>query len=298
MGADLVDTSLIIITRNRCDELRQTLVSVKAQDAHFELVVIDNGSDDGTPRMVRDVWQDAVIIELPDNAGVSGGRNCGVDSAAGNLLVFLDDDATFADVNAISRIQQRFRDDPELGILASNSYLTATGKPEREAIPRRDKKELDTDYETSYFCGVGFAVRREVFDKAGLFFVPYVYGCEELDLSWRAVEKGYRILRAADIKVLHRKSPLERPQGRWVYSNARNRVWLAARHLPWRYVVSHGVIWWSYLFWVSLRNGLMIDFFKGVRDSIAGLPERLKERQRLSRNTVDNIREKHGRLLC
>ncbi|MEX2343380.1 MAG: glycosyltransferase family 2 protein [Steroidobacteraceae bacterium] len=290
--------SLIIITRNRREELNKTLVSIKQQDADFELVIVDNGSTDGTADMVRVAYGGAVIIELAENEGVSGGRNRGLEAARGDLLVFLDDDATFAAPDALSRMRRRFMDGPELGILATNSYLTETGEPERAAIPRRDKRIFVTDYESSYFCGVGFAVRREVFEKVGSFFVPYIYGCEELDFSWRAVDKGYRIVWAADIVVLHRRSMLERPQGRWIYSNAKNRVWLAARHLPWRYVVSHGVIWWSYLLWIAARNGLLGDYFKGVRDSLRGLPVILNQRKRLSDAAISVIREKNGRLIC
>ena len=298
VAANTPTVSLIIITRNRRDELHKTLLSVKKQEGDFELVIVDNGSNDGTQAMVRESCADAVLVELNENEGVSGGRNRGVEAAGGDILVFLDDDATFEDIGALMSIRQRFVDDPGLGIIAANSYLTETGEPERAAIPRRDKQVLDTDYESSYFCGVGFAVRRDVFKSIGLFFVPYVYGCEELDFSWRAIEHGYRIVRAADIRVLHRRSTLERPQGRWIYSNAKNRIWLAARHLPWRYVISQSAIWWSYLLWIAVRNGLVGDYFKGVRDGITGLPAVLNQRNRLSNKTLAVIRDRNGRLLC
>jgi GT2 family glycosyltransferase len=126
--------------------------------------------------MVRETCADAVLIELEKNEGVCGGHNCGVEAASGDILAFLDDDATFEHVGALVSMRQRFVDAPGLGIIAANSYLTETGKPEHAAIPRRDKQVLDSDYESSYFCGVGFAVRKDVFDRIGLFFVPYVYG--------------------------------------------------------------------------------------------------------------------------
>ena len=298
MSSDGPSISLIIITRNRKDELRSTLESVREQDTEFELVLVDNGSDDGTPDEVREFWPDAVFVCLDHNSGVSGGRNHGVDAASGEILAFLDDDATFDDVGALRSIRKRYRDDPDLGLLASNSFLTATGQPEEAAIPRRDKRVLDDDYESAYFCGVAFAVRRDVFESVGNFFEPYVYGCEELDLSYRALEKGFKILRAKDLVVHHRRSPLERPQGRWVYCNAKNRVWFAARMLPWRYVVSHGVVWWTYLLWIATTNGLLRDYLRGVTDGIRGLPEILQGRARLSNATIHSIKTRNGRLLC
>lgn len=289
--------SLIVITRNRREELQTTLCSLKEQDAEFELIVVDNGSDDGSPTMVRDVWPEAVIIELKTNQGVGGGRNRGIEAASGEILVFLDDDASFARHDTLSRITKRFEENRQLGILATNSILAFSKEPEIAAIPRRDKRICETDYAASYFCGVCFALRRELVTKIGLFFEPYMYSCEELDLSWRAIEGGYQIMWAADIVVLHRRTLVERHPGRWVYSNARNRVWLAARHLPWRYVVSHGLLWWGFLFISSVRSFVMVDYVKGVWDSIRGLRGILKERKVLSDATLKTIAECKGRLM-
>jgi GT2 family glycosyltransferase len=282
---------------NRSEELLITLSSLKGQNTDFELIVVDNGSSDGTPEKVREFWPEAILIELNSNHGVPVGRNRGIGAATGDILVFVDDDASFESKDALTRIRKRFEKDPRLGILATNSHLASTGKPEIAAIPRRDKKILETDYQTSYFCGVGFALRRDLIKEIGDFFEGYFYSCEELDLSWRALDGGYSIVWAADIIVLHRLTPVERPQGRWIYSNAKNRVWLAARHLPWRYVISYGVLWWGFLFATSIRNLLVKDFIKGMGDCIAGLPKILKERKPLSEGTLKMIRGYNGRLI-
>lgn len=289
--------SLIIITMNRCDELRKTLSDLKQQDTNFELIVVDNGSIDGSPKIVREYWPRAVVIELITNKGVSGGRNEGIKAATGDILVFLDDDASFAHPDTLSRIQRRFENDPDLGILATNSYLTATGKPEIAAIPRRDKKIIKTDYQSSYFCGVGFALTRDLINTIGDFFEGYFYSCEELDLSWRALDNGYKIVWGADIIVLHRRSLLARAPGRTIYGDARNRVWLAIRHLPWPYVFSYTGLWWSYLFIQSVQKLLLKDFFQAVGDCIKGLPPILKQRKVLSKKTLERIRECNGRLI-
>jgi GT2 family glycosyltransferase len=289
--------SLILITMNRCDELRKTLSDLKEQDTDFELIVVDNGSKDGTPEMVREYWPEAIVIELQSNYGVSGGRNRGIEAATGEILVFLDDDASFRDQDALSQLRKRFEEDLELGILATNSLIASTGEPEIAAIPRRDKKIFETDYQTTYFCGVGFALRQDLVKVVGDFFEGYFYSCEELDLSWRAIDRGYQIIRVTNIIILHRHSPVERTRGRWVYSNARNRVWLAVRHLPWRYVISYVVLWWGFLLIKSIRNLLLRDFIKGVVDCIVGLPKILKGRKVLSKKTLTIIRQYNGRLI-
>jgi len=295
--ADKLSISLILITWNRCDELRRTLVDLKNQDTDFELIVVDNGSIDGSPEEVRKYWPSAKIIEMKMNKGVSGGRNEGIRVATGDILIFLDDDASFAKNDALSRIRKKFEEDSEMGILATNSLLTLTGEPEREAIPRRDKKIPSADCQTSYFCGVAFAIRRVIIKDIGDFFEGYFYSCEELDLSWRAMDRGYQIVWAVNIVVLHRRSPVERPRGRWFYSNARNRVWLAARHLPWNYVISHAAIWWGVLLIKSIKHLLLKDFIKGVYDCVVGFSDILKDRKRLNGATIKKIRDYNGRLI-
>lgn len=274
-----------------------TLSSLKEQDTDFEFIVVDNGSNDGSPAMVRESWPEAIVIELNSNQGVSRGRNIGIEAATGDILVFLDDDASFVDHYALSRIRRRFEKDPELGILATNSYIASTGEPDIAAIPRRDKKIFKTDYHTSYFSGQGFALRQDLINEIGAFFEGFFYSCEETDLSWRAIDRGYKITWAADIVILHRITATERPRGRWVYSNARNRVLLAARHLPWRYVVSYLVLWWGFLLVISIKNLLVIDFIKGLVACIIGLPKILKGRRLLSDATLKTIRDCNGRLV-
>ncbi|MBU0477502.1 glycosyltransferase [bacterium] len=289
--------SLILITMNRYDEFRKTLLSLKEQTAVFELIVVDNGSNDGSPEMVRKYWPEAVVIELDSNKGVSGGRNEGIKVAKGDILVFLDDDAGFESRDALSSICRRFEEDPNLGILATNSLHAATMKPEIGAIPRRDKKIFKTDYQATYFCGVGFALRKDLIKEIGDFSYEHFYNCQELDLSWRAIESGYRIMWAVDIVVLHRLTPSERPRGRWVYYNARNRIWLAVEHLPWRYVISYGVFWWGYLLIIAIKNFLLIDFIKGISACIVDLPKILKKRKVLSKTTLNLLHDFNGRLI-
>ena len=122
--------SLIIITHNRRDELLLTLKSLKKQDMSFELIVVDNASNYSVDSLVKSCWPDAKLIELTSNEGVAGGRNAGINAAMGETLVFLDDDASFRDDNVLSLILKKFKDDSDLGILATNSYLVATGEPD------------------------------------------------------------------------------------------------------------------------------------------------------------------------
>ena len=288
--------SLILITYNRYDEINRTLATLRCQDGDFELVVVDNGST-AEGKIYLEGWRNVRFKRLNANGGPTGGRNAGIRLATGDLLVFLDDDASFADSKALSRIRERFRQDPALGILNADSRLFPSGETDYAAIPRRDKAVLHEDYEASYFCAVAFAIRREIVEEVGAFFEPFFYGCEELDLSWRVLRRGYRIVRASDLVVHHRVSPEARPSDRWIYSNARNRVWLSLRNLPWPCVVSYACFWWGYLFLRALRERHFLSYIYGIRDCLKGVPVVLKNRSVLDRATLCAIVRLNGRLI-
>ncbi len=287
--------SLIIVTYNRFYDINLTLSLLKDQDADFELIVVDNGStSEGEIRL--EGWKNSTLIRLDSNRGATGGRNYGAGIASGDILVFLDDDAGFARRDTLSRIRDRFMKNERLGILTADSRLFPSGDVETAAIPRRDKRVLAGDYETSYFCAVSFAVRRRVLDETGGFFEPLFFYGEELDLSWKTLDAGYEIVRAADFIVLHRLSSEERSPGRWIYFNTRNRAWLSLLHLPWKYVVSYCLFWWTHLFLKSLRARAVFSFVDGVRDGLLGVPAVLERRKVLEEETIGTIRRLNGRL--
>jgi len=289
--------SVVIVTRNRRAELFDSLQRLAPQSEPFELVVVDNGSDDDSAEAVRRHWSDAVVVALPENSGAAAGRNRGIEAASGEILVFLDDDASFESPDALSRIRARFAADPRLGVIAAHARLEPSRQSERAAIPRRLKSVPTADCSVSYFCAVGFAARRDALRQAGGFAEDFLYYCEELDLAWRVMEAGYGIVWIVDLVVLHRKSPLERWPGRWVYSNMRNRVRLPLKHLPWRYVATYALLWWPWLFAHAVRKRLLGDFVRGLRDFAGLLPATLAARRPLAASTRRRIRALDGRLL-
>ena len=75
------------------------------------------------------------------------------------------------------------------------------------------------------------SVRRDVFEQVGRWSADFRFMHEGIDLGWRIMDAGYRMRYAGDIIVLH-PSTAGRPRWYSYYFGARNRVWLARRHLP------------------------------------------------------------------
>jgi hypothetical protein len=96
--------SVIVPAYNAAQTLRTTLSSLSAQDVPFELIVIDDGSTDGTRQLCEEEFPSAIIISQP-NAGVSAARNRGLALAKYDLVQFVDAD----DVLAVNTLSERVR---------------------------------------------------------------------------------------------------------------------------------------------------------------------------------------------
>ena len=92
--------SVIIITRNRLEKLKRCLDSLKSKLSEAEMIVVDNGSDDGTVEYLNS-RQDIKLIALDSNEGVAGGRNAGLEQCSSHFIMFIDDDAWVRDMNFI-----------------------------------------------------------------------------------------------------------------------------------------------------------------------------------------------------
>jgi GT2 family glycosyltransferase len=290
------EVSVIILTMNRRHCLRSCLESIFRQTfSDLEVIVVDNGSTDGTGDTVRNEFPQAQYFRLDTNVGAPGGRNYGIRRARGKICVFLDDDAIFEESEAIEKAVAYFRSNEKLGLLAFRILDPHYRLEEYKSIPRADKTRIDDDYGCAYFCAAGFACRRLIFEDIGMFWEPLFYTGEELELSYRILEGNYTILRAAGISVVHYETPQARVPGKWIYFGVRNRFWVALRHLPWAYVATHALLWWGHLFVLSLKNRHPFFFFQGVRDAVLGIPEVLKDRSRLSLETLGELRRLSGR---
>jgi GT2 family glycosyltransferase len=119
-----------------------------------------------------------------------------------------------------------------------------------------------------------FAIRRDVFERAGGWPGHFFYGHEGIELIWRVWDQGYVGWYAPDIVVNH---PATSPTRHAVYYrlNARNRVWVARRNLPWPLVVPY-LLAWTGLTVLRLRSPRKLAaWFRGFREGLgAGAGER------------------------
>ena len=217
---------VLLTMGRRPDELRLALESLLAQEGvEIDIAVVGNTWEPtGLPEGVRGVYS-------AENVGIPAGRNLGVPAVAGELLFFLDDDASLAAPDALARVARRFADDPGLGLLQLRVAPRDGGECARDWVPRLRVGDRARSSDITAVWEGAVAIRRSVFEAVGGWPADFRFVHEGIDLAWRVMDSGARVAYAGEIVALH-PSPTGTPHGYSFYYGARNRAWLARRHLP------------------------------------------------------------------
>ena len=289
--------SYVLITRNRRALVIEALASVQRQSWRpREIILVDNASTDGTAEAVAAALPEVQVVRSSENLGVAGGRNLGIGHARGEILVFLDDDAVLEAADATAVVCGYFAERPGLAALALRIEDYETRRVMLREFPARDLTGIDTEFETSYFVGAGYALRSEALAAVGRYDASYMFGPEEVDLGFRIIEAGMAILYTPRVVVRHRRSALERPSGRWYRYNLRGRFILALKNLPYRAAIPHLLIWNAYMFAKALTGWHLRDFWAGLAAGLRLTPSILRRRRPLRRATLRRLRRLHGRI--
>jgi GT2 family glycosyltransferase len=189
----------IIVTHNRAERLRRSIRSVLRQQPQApELIVVDNGCTDHTPRVLQEECPAATIIRLPRNTGCVVGSNIGAAAATQDVLFFLDDDSELA-VDAVASATRVLLSDERIGAVVGT--IIENGTPMR--VTHRSSPTFIN------VCHQG-AFRRRAFIATGMYPGDFFYGAEEMDLSLRLLEAGYDIVFDPATVLYHASEPQSR----------------------------------------------------------------------------------------
>ena len=237
------DISVLIITWNSREALAECLAAVPGACAprSFEIVVVDNGSTDGTVEVLGRDFPEVRIIANPANRGVAPARNQALAAARGAVLVILDDD-TVPGAGALSRLTGVLEERPDAGIVGPRlegpdgelqlscrrfhngltpflRRLSFIGFIERSGALRRYLMS-DWDHasqrEVDHVIGACQAFRRETYEKLGPLEERMFYGWEDTDYCVRVRRAGLVTLYEPGAVAVHRERRLTRarPMGR------------------------------------------------------------------------------------
>lgn len=251
-GINLPKIALVILNWNGLNDTLECLESVKKIDySNFEMIVVDNGSTDGSPAEIRKQFPNVIVLETGKNLGFAEGNNVGIRHAIANGAdyLFLLNNDTVVDSQALNAFLKVSHLYPAAGVFGAKIYYYsepdriwfAGGQWNRETLEfiHVGEKKIDNaaDYETicesDYACGCAMFVKRAVIEKIGLLEPQFFLTFEETDWSFRAVRAGFQCFFVPKAKVWHKISASFGGETSPLYSYfiTRNKLLWARRHL-------------------------------------------------------------------
>ena len=228
----MADLAIVIVSHNTKSELENCLHSVHTHAPHvpYEIVVVDNASNDGSVDAVRARWPEVRVRALDSNRGFAHANNEGIRDTTGQLILLLNPD-TVVPAGAIDRLVQAVRELPGAAIVGPR-LVDANGRAElsygrmigplnelrQKAILKfagRERLEALTSAprEVDWVSGACLLVRRHDAETAGLLDERYFMYCEDVDFCAAVRAAGGRVYftPAAEIVHLRGRSAVSNP---------------------------------------------------------------------------------------
>lgn len=241
--------------------LRGCIDSVISQSIprnHYEVILVDNASSDGSVEYVKQNYPDVILIKNTTDRGFPGGNNDAFNIGRGRYFALLNNDA-LADYHWLESIKYEFENHPNTGIISSKIFIWNKENPafeESNALdviwPKVDAYtgwpfqlvEERPRHKVDYAMGAAMAVRKIVYGRIGGFDEAYFAYFEDTDLSARAIRAGFDIMYVPTAKVWHRGSAANRAIPNFILRMmVRNRIRFVVKNFDTAYIISFTILY-------------------------------------------------------
>lgn len=250
--------SILIITYNRLEDtlllLKNLLLQQDFDTAVHEILLLNNNSTDDYSDLERFISHHPQLkvkyYNHHENLGVARGRNFLIPKSQAPYLLVIDDDMEFEDKAAMLKLSQ-LMDQPffqqnNTALVTFGVFYFENKERQLSAFPHKEYDEFlpQKQFLTYYFAGGAHVVKKDLFDKIGLYTEDFFYGMEEYDLSYRILSAGFTIAYDDSVAVLHKESPVGRmPNKQKLAMLWLNKSKVAWRYLPKKYFYSTALMW-------------------------------------------------------
>ena len=251
-------TAIVIINYNGLNLIKKFMPSIITNSSNFNIYVIDNNSTDDSINYIKNNFSNINIINNSSNLGYAGGYNEGIKKIDEDLLVFLNNDATFLDENSLSNLVKVFKEKSEIKVAqpkiidftnqekfeysgAAGGFIDFFGYPfcrGRIFSNVELKNNYNTTREVFWASGTCFAVRRSTFVEHNGFDESFFAHMEEIDLCWRIKRKNIddKIVAVGNSEVYHLGGgSLTYNSSNKYYLNFRNSIIMMIKNIPGKY---------------------------------------------------------------
>jgi GT2 family glycosyltransferase len=302
-GKSMSEPCVIVPNWNGEDSLKACLDSLRAQSLKARIIVVDNGSVDGSVDLIQEHYPDIELITHLRNEGYAGGVNAGferaIETGAAYAAPFNND--AVADKDWLRELVAYLDKHPKAGITAcklltddgkrldsAGDYYTVWGLP----YPRgRDESDIDAyDSLTDIFAASGGAslYRVSMLKQIGLFDERFFAYYEDVDLSFRAQLAGWKVAYVPNSVAYHEIGGTSgKVRGFTTYQTLKNLPMLLVKNVPRRYLwtVSWRFFAAQFLFFgKAVLRGHGWSAIKGKAMCVWLLPGTLRKRRRIQRS--------------
>lgn len=224
--------SVVVLTYARDAILADTLTRLGdclGTRGDYEVILVDNNPERADREALLARFPHRQYLFSGGNKGVHA-RNDGFDAARGEIVVLLDDDVLVETPDMLDIFARRFDADARLGAITVRKHVRGETRRRVDLIPHTRKDvDLTTSFLTFRFVGGCVAFRTATLRETGGFLPDFFYGLEEIELSYRIIDAGWRIRYEPDVAC----EELEHPAGR----DAKRRV--QTQRLANKYIISY-----------------------------------------------------------
>lgn len=216
------EISVIIPVFNNLNFTRQCITSLFTvrETVDFEVVVVDNGSTDGTAEYLRQLPATVRTVSSAENRGFAKGCNAGARVARGKYLVFLNND-TVVQPKWLSAMLECITNDSAVGLVGNLQIFPDGNKVQQAGIVcgadqmvysiynnevPADHPAVNKPREFQFVAGSCMLIEKKLFDRLGGFEENYLNSCEDIDLCMKVREAGRKVFYCPESRILHYES--------------------------------------------------------------------------------------------
>ena len=284
--------SAVIPNWHRKDDLREAIQAIEDQTYPIsEIIVVDNNSQDGTREMIEEEFPEVLFIQSPHNIVIQA-LNIGAKTARGEIILHQDNDGVLAP-DAVERMLKVFETDPRIAVVHCRNLYYDTGEvfdPYRWFTEEEHASEGIFDVPS--FHGNGALMRRDVLEEIDYIEPEILLYQFERNISTKAIDRGYRIVYYPAATIRHKISKEVRNPGHRLYITMTGGWWYLARFYPAGKALKKALQYLLFFMLYSIKHRTPRDFFRGILDTLLGLPQVLKGRMVVSSRTVEILESK------
>jgi GT2 family glycosyltransferase len=298
------EMSVIVVNWNGKHFLEVCLTALRRQTfSDFETILVDNASEDGSVKFVREKFPEVRVLVLGINAGFAAGNNAAYEQAHGEWIVLLNND-TEADAHWLEEIHKASLGFPRAGSFASKMLLfddrkridncgfavTKAGTAVDLGRNERDGPAWAEPRKVFGACGGAAAYRRSMLEDIGFLDPEFFMTFEDLDLSFRGQLQGYECIFIPRAIVYHRLGATRKKNpAHDVFFSQRNIELAYLKNMPLGMILGslpHRIIYELGGAAYFTKLGVGTAFFKAKMDAIKRLPSMFRKRRELQRRRI------------